>query len=204
MEDLLKNVELEKRDRILNSAMKEFSKNTFQKASTNKIVEDAGISKGLLFHYFGNKEKLYKYLEFFTFKVMTDEINNELDWNNQDILVRLKEISMIKLKVFQKYPYLTDFSLLLFKDSTVEEIMHKYPDFPLKLYSQVYTHNIDYSLFKKDLDVEKALNIIKWTMEKFSDEFRKDLELGVTKFDNQSVEKEIFKYIDMLKECFYR
>ncbi|MGB6409452.1 MAG: TetR/AcrR family transcriptional regulator [Planococcus donghaensis] len=204
MEDLLKNVELEKRDRILNSAMKEFSKNTFQKASTNKIVEDAGISKGLLFHYFGNKEKLYKYLEFFTFKVMTDEINNELDWNNQDILVRLKEISMIKLKVFQKYPYLTDFSLLLFKDSTVEEIMHKYPDFPLKLYSQVYTHNIDYSLFKKDLDVEKALNIIKWTMEKFSDEFRKNLELGVTKFDNQSVEKEIFKYIDMLKECFYR
>ncbi|EGA91045.1 TetR family transcriptional regulator [Planococcus donghaensis MPA1U2] len=204
MEDLLKNVELEKRDRILNSAMKEFSKNTFQKASTNKIVEDAGISKGLLFHYFGNKEKLYKYLEFFTFKVMTDEINNELDWNNQDILVRLKEISMIKLKVFQKYPYLTDFSLLLFKDSTVEEIMHKYPDFPLKLYGQVYTHNIDYSLFKKDLDVEKALNIIKWTMEKFSDEFRKDLELGVTKFDDQSVEKEIFKYIDMLKECFYR
>lgn len=204
MEDLLKNVDLEKRDRILNSAMKEFSKNTFQKASTNKIVEDAGISKGLLFHYFGNKEKLYKYLEFFTFKVMTDEINNELDWNNQDILVRLKEISMIKLKVFQKYPYLMDFSLLLFKDSTVEEIMHQYPDFPLKLYSQVYTHNIDYSLFKENLDVEKALNIIKWTMEKFSDEFRRDLELGVTKFDNQSVEKEISKYIDMLKKCFYR
>ncbi|ANU13053.1 Transcriptional regulator, TetR family [Planococcus halocryophilus Or1] len=204
MEDLLKNVELEKRDRILNSAMKEFSKNTFQKASTNKIVEDAGISKGLLFHYFGNKEKLYKYLEFFTFKVMTDEIKNELDWDNQDILVRLKGISMIKLKVFQKYPYLTDFSLLLFKDSTVEEIMHKYPDFPLKLYSQVYTHNIDYSLFKEELDVEKALDIIKWTMEKFSDEFRKDIEIGVTKFDNQLVEKEIFKYIDMLKECFYR
>lgn len=204
MEDLLKNVDLEKRDRILNSAMKEFSKNTFQKASTNKIVEDAGISKGLLFHYFGNKEKLYKYLKFFTFKVMTDEINNELDWNNQDILVRLKEISMIKLKVFQKYPYLMDFSLLLFKDSTAEEIMHQYPDFPLKLYSQVYTYNIDYSLFKENLDVEKALNIIKWTMEKFSDEFRRDLELGVTKFDNQSVEKEISKYIDMLKKCFYR
>ena len=66
MENLLVKVDVEKRDKIINSALKEFSINTFQKASTNTIVEDAGISKGLLFHYFGSKEKLYKYLEYFS------------------------------------------------------------------------------------------------------------------------------------------
>ena len=40
----------EKRDRILNAAMKEF-RYGYVKASTDIIVKEAGISKGLLFHY---------------------------------------------------------------------------------------------------------------------------------------------------------
>ncbi len=204
MEGVLKAVDQEKLDRILNSAMKEFSSQPFQKASTNKIVEDAGISKGLLFHYFGNKEKLFAYLEKFSFKVIEDGIVNELDWDNADILLRLKEVSMIKLNIIQKYPYLNDFSLRLFKDQTIEEIMHRNPNFPLELYSQVYTRNIDFSLFKDGLDVEKALNIIKWTMEKFSEELRWKIEHGSMEFDQTIVERELNMYIDMLKTSFYK
>lgn len=203
IEDLLINVDREKRDRIINSAMKEFSTNTFQKASTNIIVEDAGISKGLLFHYFASKDKLYKYLEYFSIKVITESIIDELDWNQKDIFLRLKEVSMIKFKVLQKYPYLTDFALMVFQDKTVEEIMHINPDFPLELYSQIYTHNIDYSLFKEDIDVKRAINIIKWTIEKYGDEFRRSLKDGSMKFDYKDIEKEIYVYIEMLKACFY-
>lgn len=184
--------------------MKEFSTNTFQKASTNIIVEDAGISKGLLFHYFGTKDKLYKYLEYFCIKVITEKIVDELDWEQKDIFLRLKEISMIKFKIFQKYPYLADFSLMVFQDKTVEEIMHINPDFPLDLYSQIYTHNIDYSLFKEDIDVKRAINIIQWTLEKYSDEFRRSIKDGTMKFDYRAIEKEIYVYIDMLKVCFYK
>lgn len=202
MENLLENVDPEKKEKILNSAMKEFSKNSFQKASTNVIVEEAGISKGLLFHYFGNKEKLYHYLEYFVFKVMTEEIINELNWRQSDIFLRLKEISMIKFKVLVKYPYLTDFSLKLFENKTVDEIMHSNPDFPLELYSQVYSKNIDYGLFKDGIDIPKAINIIRWTIEKYGDELRQNLESS--KFDYQTIEKEIYQYIDMLKICFYK
>lgn len=204
IEDLLKNLEKVKRDNIINSAMKEFSSNTFQKASTNIIVEEAGISKGLLFHYFGTKDNLYKYLEYFSFKVITERILDELDWEQKDIFLRLKEISMIKFKIFQEYPYLADFSLRIFQDKTVEEIMHANPDFPLELYSQIYNHNIDYSLFKEDIDMKKALNIIRWTIEKYGDEFRRGTKDGSMKFDYKAIEKEIYVYIDMLKACFYK
>ena len=204
MEDLLVNVDKEKRDNIINSAMKEFSLNTFQKASTNIIVEEAGISKGLLFHYFGTKDKLYKYLEYFSIKIMTEEIMGQLDWEQKDIFLRLKEISMIKFKVLEQYPYLTDFSLLVFQGKTAEEIMHINPDFPLELYSQIYTHNIDYSLFKEDIDVEKAINIIKWTIEKYGDDFRRAIKDGSMEFDYKAIEKEIYEYIDILKVCFYK
>lgn len=204
MEELLINVEEEKKVSIINSAMKEFSRNSFQKASTNVIVEDAGISKGLLYHYFGTKAKLYKYLEYFTMKIMTEKIVEKIDWEQQDIFLRLKEISMIKFEIFQDYPYLADFSLTLFQDKTVEEIMHINSDFPLELYSQIYTRNIDYSLFKVDVDVEKAIHIIQWTLEKYSDEFRRKIKDGSTEFDYKMIEQEIFEYIDMLKDCFYK
>lgn len=204
IEDLLKNVDIEKRDKIINSAMKEFSTNTFQKASTNIIVEDAGISKGLLFHYFGTKDKLYKYLEYFSIKVITEKIIDELNWNQKDIFLRLKEVSMIKFKVLQKYPYLTDFSLMVFQDKTAEEIMHINPEFPIELYSQIYTHNIDYSLFKEDIDVKRAIKIIQWTIEKYGDEFRRGIKDGSMKFDYKLIEKEIYGYIDMLEVCFYK
>ena len=204
IEGLVINLDIEKRDNIINSAMKEFSKNSFQKASTNVIVEDAGISKGLLFHYFGTKDNLYKYLEYFSIKVITEKIVDQLDWEQKDIFLRLKETSMIKFKVFQQYPYLTDFSLKVFKDKTVEEIMHINPDFPLELYSKIYSHNIDYSFFKEDIDVERAINIIQWTLEKYSDEFRRNIKDGTMEFDYKAIEKEIYMYIDMLKVCFYK
>ncbi|MGB9789244.1 MAG: TetR/AcrR family transcriptional regulator [Thermotoga caldifontis] len=49
----------EVRNEILNAAIEEFAENGYEAASTNTITRRAGVSKGLLFHYFKNKEGLY-------------------------------------------------------------------------------------------------------------------------------------------------
>ncbi|AQY50749.1 TetR family transcriptional regulator [Listeria weihenstephanensis FSL R9-0317] len=49
----------DKRDKILKVAVEEFAEHGYKAASTNQICEVAGVSKGLIFHYFGSKEKLY-------------------------------------------------------------------------------------------------------------------------------------------------
>ena len=204
IESLLTSIEREKRNNIINSAMKEFSKNSFQNASTNVIAKEAGISKGLLFHYFGTKERLYKFLEFFSIKVVTDEIVNKMDWNQQDIFLRLKEISLIKFKLLEEYPYLTDFSFVVFQDKTADEIMQIEPGFPLELYSKIYTHNIDFTLFKDNIDQKKAIDIVRWTIEKYGDDFRGRVKTESIEFDYKQIEKEIYSYIDMVKKCFYK
>ncbi|MFD6209493.1 TetR/AcrR family transcriptional regulator, partial [Peribacillus sp. NPDC060253] len=56
------NMDKEKQDRIINAAIKEFAQKGYDNASTNEIVKEAGISKGLLFHYFQNKKQLYLFL----------------------------------------------------------------------------------------------------------------------------------------------
>ena len=46
------------RDRILQAAFSEFYRNGFQGGSLNRIVEEAGTTKGALFHHFKDKNDL--------------------------------------------------------------------------------------------------------------------------------------------------
>jgi AcrR family transcriptional regulator len=49
----------DKRQRILEAAAKEFTANGYENASLNKILEEAGISKGAAYYYFDDKADLY-------------------------------------------------------------------------------------------------------------------------------------------------
>lgn len=49
------NIELSKRARLLEAAMKEFAAHGYQLASINRILDAAGFSKSSLYHYFDDK-----------------------------------------------------------------------------------------------------------------------------------------------------
>ena len=73
----------EKQDRMINAGLKVFAQNGYRHASTDEIVKEAGISKGLLFHYFVSKAGyyafLYDYITRFTILELTSEIPAEGD-----------------------------------------------------------------------------------------------------------------------------
>jgi AcrR family transcriptional regulator len=52
----------EKKQHILESALKLFSKVGYEATSTRSIAQEAGVSEGLIFRHFQNKEGLLKYL----------------------------------------------------------------------------------------------------------------------------------------------
>lgn len=56
------NLSKEKQDKLINCAMKEFSKRSFNKVSINKIINDASISRGSFYMYFSDKDDLFEYL----------------------------------------------------------------------------------------------------------------------------------------------
>jgi AcrR family transcriptional regulator len=57
-----KQIPKDKKERIITAGIKEFAENGYALASTNRICQNAGISKGLLFHYFETKKQFYSYL----------------------------------------------------------------------------------------------------------------------------------------------
>lgn len=50
---------LQSREKILHAAIGEFGSNGYDKASLNAALAQSGISKGLVYHYFKNKDELY-------------------------------------------------------------------------------------------------------------------------------------------------
>jgi AcrR family transcriptional regulator len=56
------NLPEEKRETIINAAVDEFAEYGLENASTNRIVENSGISKGSFYQYFEDKEDVFMYL----------------------------------------------------------------------------------------------------------------------------------------------
>jgi len=210
MENILKKLDSEKRNRIINSAIDEFSKYPYNIASTNTIVKNAEISKGLLFHYFGSKKALYEYLCEFVIQKLFNEINENLNWEESDIFERIKQITLIKLKISHIYPKLFEFVISIFKNTNSSfntkdaiSIYEKYGINMQEVFAKFYHHNIDYSLFKEQTNIPEKINIIRWTIEKFAEEETAIMMNSNNKFEFEKIIIVMDSYVDILKKAFY-
>jgi TetR/AcrR family transcriptional regulator len=209
MDDVLQNLDTEKRDRIINSAIEEFANYPFSKASTNTIVKNAGISKGLLFHYFGNKKDLYDYISKFVVEKLFYEVSERIDWENTDIFERIKQIALVKIELSAIYPQLFTFAISIFsQDNTInfEQAIKKYEEFGInvqELFTKVYQHNIDYTLFSDPGKIGMYIDIIRWTIEKFAEEKVMSVDVTIDLSVIKTISDEMSTYIDVLKKAFY-
>lgn len=101
----------EKQDRMINASLKLFAMNGYKHASTDDIVKEAGISKGLLFHYFGSKLGLYTFLYDYSVRFMKLELTRGVIDDNRkaDYFELRKQIEFAKMQVLKNYPYMRSF-----------------------------------------------------------------------------------------------
>ncbi len=205
MNDVLKGLKVEKRDRIINAALDEFAKVGFEKGSTNNIVKAAGISKGSLFHYFSGKQELYDYLIDFTFTNIIEKIKNNLDWDNQDLIERFRDIGQIKLEFLRNYPSLYKFMTVVYSNiGSIDEIKELAETYGAGILNNVYHENIDYGMIKEGLDKAKTINTIRWGIEKFSEEKFEQYKISSSEMSMQDIMDSMNEYIDYLKLIFYK
>ncbi|MDQ2084837.1 TetR/AcrR family transcriptional regulator [Herbivorax sp. ANBcel31] len=76
----------ERKSELINEALDEFSKKGYENASLNKILHEAGVSKGAFYYHFKNKEDLYLYLvgilieekkKFFKLKISEEDFDKD-------------------------------------------------------------------------------------------------------------------------------
>lgn len=96
----------EKQDRILNGALKVFAGSGFKHASTDEIVAEAGISKGLLFHYFGSKLGLYGFLCEYASRYVLVELKASLRGGETDYFRLQKILLETELTITRQFPFM--------------------------------------------------------------------------------------------------
>lgn len=209
MKEKFKDIDInnEKVNRIINCALEEFSKNKFEKASTNNIVKAANVSRGLMYHYFTDKQELFDFLTEFSITELINVFNEKFDWKETDILNRLRQSVKIKFDVFMRYPYMLEFYIKTLDKKTINDTQNGVLSLYLELSNlrnKFYTDNIDLSKFKDDVDVEKAINVIRWTIKKFSEEYQDKVRSGDINLNLEILYKEIDIYIEFLRKTFYK
>ena len=154
-------LDVTKKDKIMDAGLEEFAEYGYSMASTDRISDRAGVSKGLIFHYFGSKSKLYMILVNDCIDKMLDKYEN-IDIDNKDFISIIRELTKIKYEFFIDNPLRYKLIINGFNNTPKElgrELNQKYEKIT-QIGIDIFTHIIKSLPLKKDVSVESAVTII--------------------------------------------
>lgn len=198
----------DKRQKIIDICIEEFANNGYEKASTNAIVKNAGISKGALFHYFKNKKNLYLYVIDYTLDHFVKKFYEAKTDHSSDIFERLITWSINKLKMAHDYPAETKLLMEAFVDMP-DELKPDLIKRSEKLYKDnlpVFFEGIDMSKFRESVSPEKAIELIMLCLEGLKNKYTEKYKAhpGSIVGDMGKILEEYKEYVDMLKYGVYK
>lgn len=109
-------------NKVLEAALDEFTKNDYEKASLNTIIKEAGISKGVFYYHFKNKEGLYLCLLKSSAEAKWEYINeqsknsNDAQFETMDIFDKFLYQAELGAGFAALYPKYHALSLMLSKE----------------------------------------------------------------------------------------
>lgn len=194
-----------KMEALLDASFREFAKG-YQKANTDKIAEVAGVSKGLIFHYFGTKKGLFLYLFQYSVNTIMHKYEN-MSFHSADFLEKIWELSLYASELPKH-----NLVLYQFIGNAYIDMKKEFPDEyqilsfnPLEdLLGQLFLES-DQSLFRKDINPDLAFNIIRWCVRGFNEELANSFQMDA---DYQTsikvIEYDLQKYLETLRKVFYQ
>lgn len=190
----------EKQDRMINAALKVFASNGYKHASTDEIVAEAGISKGLLFHYFGSKLGLYTFLYDYSTRFMKLELTTGVLSSAHDYFEIRKQIEFAKMQVLRNYPYMQRFLESCTSENVKEALMAT--ERQRSVLSDVYAvlkNQSDCSLFVPDISYERLDAMLDYTISGLMGAHFRD-----ASFQPEMLYEEVVSYLDMMKRIAYK
>lgn len=157
--DIFNKISPERLQEMLNAGFLCFGRDGYQKAAMSEIAAQAGISKALLFHYFGTKKKLYEYL----YQYACNEIIREMTEGSEDFFDCIRLGTQIKLRVMMKHPGMYDFLLSLVSE-TSDQIEHL-KGLNFEAVNQALTllfARVDWTRFRQEYDRASIMELVSW------------------------------------------
>lgn len=199
----------EKRQKILDACLDEFAEHGYLSASTNRIVRAAGISKGLLFHYFESKKKLFLYVLDHTINHLMQKMAKYSALLQGDFFETMGQYALIKTQLAVEEPamyrILYDVYLNLPKEIK-EELMERYGQI-LSGQREAFCMTMDAAKLKAGVTVDTAVNLITDFLDGY---YQRNIESYkaytpeefLVKIDD--IKEDLMKYMDIIKKAVYK
>ncbi len=186
----------EKQDRMINAALKVFALHGYRHASTDDIVREAGISKGLLFHYFESKIGVYNFIYDYSLRYLSLELKSAVNSNEKNLFEILRQIEMAKMFTMRGYPYMQQF-LNRGMDEDVSEVLLTVESKRNEL-NELYNSLLsraDLSLLPPGVDATKIIQMLDFTIKGLMTAKFRDLS-----FHPEMLYEEIKEYINLVEK----
>lgn len=201
----LLNLEPNRRDALLNAAIKEFALKGYDEASTNIIAKEAGISKALMFHYVSSKKDLFLFLCEYCGRIVKEGYYDLLDFGERDLLNRLRQSYMLQVELLRKYPWILEFTQII-KDEASEEVREALESIRQEpeCFGTMFD-GIDETKFRQGLDIEACKKLIYWANVGFTNDILNDIRnCRHSELDYGKIAEELDLYLNELRKSFYK
>lgn len=190
----------EKQDRMINAALKVFATQGYRHGSTDDIVREAAVSKGLLFHYFGSKLGTYQFVYDYSAKYIILELRSTVDPRERDLFILLKQMERARMHAMRGYPYMQQFLNRSLAEDSYEVLLAV--EEKKKVLEETYAAieaQIDYTALPSGVDGEKLRKMLDFTIKGLMAERFQD-----ASFQPEMLYEEICGYLDTMHKIVYR
>lgn len=190
----------EKQDRMINASLKIFALQGYRHASTDDIVREAAVSKGLLFHYFGSKLGVYTFIYDYSVRYMNLELKSSVDPKEKDMFLLLKQTEAARMHAMRGYPYMQQFLNRSMSEDVSEALLavETKRNILIETYDTI-NRQMDFSAFPAGIDGEKLRKMLDLTVKGLMTERFQD-----ASFQPEMLYEEICSYLDMMRKLVYR
>lgn len=180
---------------MINGALKIFALNGYKKASTDDMVKEAGISKGLLFHYFESKLGVYYFVCQYSTRYIVMELSRAVGIFETDFFELQKQMELAKMRIMKNYPYMQQFLNQTFLETEKEavEAAKQELDYLSHALQQIY-EKADLSKFQEHVNPSTVLKMTLFALDGLLAEHMKKEPFKPEKYYQEACE-----YLDMLK-----
>lgn len=198
----MSSIPTEKREAIFQAALTEFATKGYERASTNQIIQQAGISKGLLFHYFGNKKNLFLALFDSCLQTLTEKLLEPIQPLPEDFFERLLVLSRTKLEVYLQHPL--EYQLIMIAyEQTPQDILEEITKRVMEnqhLNSHILLDSLDQSRFREGIDQDHSIRLIMTALESLGKQYM--IQLHSQQDKGILLLPQIFRDVELLIEMF--
>ena len=199
----LLDLDKQRRNALLNAALREFTSQGYDNASTNIIAKEAGFSKALMFHYVGSKQELFLFTYDFFSALIDREYYSKMDYSIKDIFERLRTSYLIQIELMKQYPKILDFAKLSARTKS-DEINAALEEREKRRKTYEIFDMIDTTKFRADLNIEKCKQFILWANIGFTEEILDDIRKSkYQNLDYSHIVEILDDYFAELRKVFY-